>query len=108
MIEIIENGIKYKLGKNAVENFMLIDEAEYNNDNYWWFHIDDHPSGHCIIETESIDKNMVLFAGDLVKKNSKLKNHKKIKIIYTQIKNIKKTKTMGQVILLDKPMSITL
>ena len=35
MLEIIENSIKYKLGNNAIENFILIDEALKINDNYW-------------------------------------------------------------------------
>jgi hypothetical protein len=41
---------------------------------------------------------MIIFAGNLVKKYSKLNNCKNIKIVYTQIKNIKKTKILGQVI----------
>jgi hypothetical protein len=35
---------------------------------------------------------MIIFAGNLVKKYSKLNNCKNIKIVYTQIKNIKKQK----------------
>ena len=46
------NNIKLLLGQNAKENHLLIDNADPND---WWFHIDNHPSGHCIIE--SIDIN---------------------------------------------------
>jgi predicted ribosome quality control (RQC) complex YloA/Tae2 family protein len=99
MLELIEDNIKYKLGKNALENFKLIDDAVESNDNYWWFHIDGYPSGHCIIYSENVEKHMLIYAGSLVKENSKQKNNKKVKIIYTQIKNIRKTKTIGQVLI---------
>lgn len=108
MIEVIDSDIKFKLGRNAKENFQLIDEATIINDNYWWFHLEDHQSGHCIVHTEHIDKQMILFAGNLVKQYSKLKNEKKVKIIYTQIKNVQKTKTMGQVNIIDKPHVISI
>lgn len=108
MLEKIENNIKYKLGRNAKENFKLIDEANYINDNYWWFHIENHPSGHCIVHTELMDKTIVQSATSLVKQYSKLKDQKKVKIIYTQIKWVKKNKTIGEVILLKKPMTISI
>jgi predicted ribosome quality control (RQC) complex YloA/Tae2 family protein len=95
MLIIKDNEIVYRLGRNAKENFELIDEADQND---WWFHLSDHPSGHCIIDSSTVDKSMIIFAGNLVKEHSKLKNQKNIKIIYTQIKNITKTKTLGQVI----------
>lgn len=79
MLEKIENNIKYKLGRNAKENFKLIDEANYISDNYWWFHIEDHPSGHCIVHTELMDKTIVQYAASLVKQYSKLKDQKKSK-----------------------------
>jgi predicted ribosome quality control (RQC) complex YloA/Tae2 family protein len=106
MIEIVDekSNVKFKLGRNAKENFQLIDEATILNDNYWWFHLDDHQSGHCIVHSEVVDNNMIMIAGNLVKQHSKLKNEKKVKIIYTQIKNIQKMKTMGEVKLLDKPL----
>ncbi len=108
MIQILENNITFKLGKNAKENFELIDEAVDINPEFWWFHLEDHPSGHCLVHSEQMDKQMAQIAGSLVKSNSKLKDQKKVKIIYTQVKNIKKTKTLGEVILLNKPMIITL
>jgi len=106
MLEILDNDIKYKLGRNAKENFELIDEAIELNENFWWFHLEDHPSGHCIVHTESMVKTIALFAAALVKSHSKLKDQKKVKIIYTQIKWVKKNKTMGEVTLLNKPQII--
>jgi predicted ribosome quality control (RQC) complex YloA/Tae2 family protein len=100
--------IIYKLGRNAQENFQLIDEANKINSDYWWFHLEDYPSGHCIVHTKDLDKSVLIFAGSLVKSHSKLKNQKKVKIIYVQIKYIRKTKTVGEVILNQKPNVITL
>lgn len=99
MLTITENEIIYKLGRNAKENFQLIDEAHDTSDNYWWFHINDHPSGHCVIFSEDITNQMITTAANLVKQFSKLKNQNKVKIVYTQIKNVEKTKTLGQVLL---------
>jgi predicted ribosome quality control (RQC) complex YloA/Tae2 family protein len=108
MIIIEKDCIVYKLGRNAQENFKLIDEASEINSDYWWFHLEDHPSGHCIVHSRDINKSVLIFAGSLVKSYSKLKNQKKVKIIYVQIKYIKKTKTVGEVILNEKPNVITL
>ena len=60
MIKIINDNIVYKLGKNAKENFILIDEANDINSDYWWFHLEDHPSGHCIVHDKNIDKSSVI------------------------------------------------
>jgi predicted ribosome quality control (RQC) complex YloA/Tae2 family protein len=100
MYQIIKDEYIYKLGRNAVENFELIDSS-YLED--WWFHLEDYPSGHCVIssiknELFDCSNEMKIFAGNLIKQYSKAKNEKKIKIIFTQIKNIVKTKTVGQVI----------
>jgi len=99
MLEIINNNIIYKLGKNANENFKLIDETLDMNENFWWFHLNDYPSGHCVIYTDHLEKSMLLIAGKLIKQYSKQKNSKNVKIVYTQLKNLKKTKVIGQVII---------
>lgn len=104
MIEIINEGYIYKLGRNAVENFELIDNS-YLED--WWFHLEDIPSGHCVISSSKnelfvCNDEMKNFAGNLIKQYSKAKNEKKIKIVFTQIKNIVKTKTVGQVIVKER------
>ena len=39
--------ITFRLGKNALENHELIDDADPND---LWFHLDGFPSGHCILE----------------------------------------------------------
>ena len=104
MIETIDNEITYKLGQNAQENFDLIDEALINNKDYWWVHLNDYPSGHCIIESTKINNQMINTAGRLIKLNSKYDNMNTLKLVYTQIKNIKKTQNIGQVTILNKPL----
>lgn len=57
MKELIFEEIKFVLGKNSTENFQLIDIAKEENKNYWWFHLDNMPSGHCVIYSENPNKN---------------------------------------------------
>ena len=94
MFDKINNNITFKLGKNANENFILIDDADKD---YWWVHLSDFPSGHCIINTIEINKDIIIFAANLVKSYSKLKNMKNVKVTYTQVKNVTKTKIVGMV-----------
>lgn len=103
MIETLDNEITYKLGQNAQENFDLIDNALLNNKDYWWVHLNDYPSGHCIIESTKINNQMINTAGRLIKLNSKYDSVKTLTLIYTQVKNVKKTQTLGQVTILNKP-----
>tara|TARA_E500000178_G_scaffold329563_1_gene360598 strand:+ start:157 stop:543 length:387 start_codon:yes stop_codon:yes gene_type:complete len=106
--------ITFRLGKNALENHELIDDADPND---LWFHLDGFPSGHCILEVNrnnnfdsnnkfnrinDIDSIDIIYAANLVKSHSKLKNHnKKLKVIYTPVKNLKKGKAKGEVIMLN-------
>jgi len=93
---IVNDNITYRLGRNANENFQLIDNASPDD---WWFHLDGHPSGHVIIDSDIIDTPIKMFAGQLVKDYSKMKYIKNVKIVFTQVKNIVKTKVIGTVIL---------
>lgn len=114
IIEDIQDDYKitYILGRNAKENHQLIDDSDQND---WWIHISDFPSGHCVIrkenivienqnKIESLEPNIkeILTACDIVRENSKFKNQKDLQFCYTQIKNLKKTKKPGEVIILKK------
>ena len=103
---IVENSdvkVIFKLGQNAFENHEIIDNSDKSD---WWFHLEDYPSGHCVVERENLEKEDIIFASTLVKENSKYKNFKKLSICYTQIKNIKKTQKLGEVKILKKPKTI--
>ena len=102
--------ITFRLGRNAKENHELIDDADPDD---LWFHLEGHPSGHCILEVNqkeskensnnyNIDTVDIIFAANLVKSYSKFKNYnKKLKVIYTPVKNLKKGKVKGEVIMLN-------
>jgi predicted ribosome quality control (RQC) complex YloA/Tae2 family protein len=93
----------FRLGKNATENWQLIDDADLED---WWFHVDGLPSGHCIVETKILTDEMIQYGSKLVIENCKAKLLNKVTIIYIQVKSLKKTKTVGEVMLLDNPNKI--
>ena len=100
------NDNKIKIGKNANENDNIIKEAKETD---IWFHLADFPSCHVIIECSKncpIDNKMIKYCADLVKQNGKYKNIPKIKVNYTEIKNISRTNIPGQVIIKGKVKSI--
>lgn len=91
MITEIFNEYEIIIGKNAQENFDIIDTSDEND---IWFHLDDHSSPHVIIRTNGlgmkIDKKIIKRACVLCKQHSKLKSEKKVAVIYTLIKYVKK------------------
>ena len=84
---------KIIIGQNAKENWDLLD----NNDNFLWFHLKSFPSCHVIILNENPDETTIQKAAELCKENTKYKSLKNIKVNYTSIKNIKKSKEIGSV-----------
>jgi predicted ribosome quality control (RQC) complex YloA/Tae2 family protein len=95
------NGTEYTIliGCNKYENFKIIDDATSSD---VWFHVDGEPSCHVILKNtlkmREIPKQVIKRCAYLCKINSKAKTLKKCPIIYTQIENITKTDTVGQVI----------
>ncbi len=92
------------IGTNQKENWEIID----NSDSFdLWFHVDDLPSGHVIIR-EQLNKlsntlpiypnQIISIAANLCKSQSKYKDRTKLKIVYTQVGNLKKGKEIGSVI----------
>lgn len=95
-----------KIGKSAIENDQLVKEAD---DTDIWFHLESLPSCHVIISCSDlfpIDKEMITYCASLTKQNTKYRNHAKLKVSYTEIKNIKRTNTPGKVIILGKAKKI--
>lgn len=87
------------IGKNKEENWKIIDEAEPTD---IWFHVENMPSCHVILKTSthlsSVTNDVLKHCALLCKMNSKAKTEKKTIIMYSPIKNVKKTKTIGEVI----------
>ena len=55
--------ITYLLGENTIENHKILNQTDKN---YWWFHLNDL-SGHCIVNTEKINNNIITIAGNYIK-----------------------------------------
>jgi predicted ribosome quality control (RQC) complex YloA/Tae2 family protein len=88
-----------KVGENAQENWDLIDSSSQND---LWFHVKSHPSCHVVlsmgdINIKKIDQQVIKYCASLCKDGSKLKNYQNIKIMYTYIKNVKKSTDVGSV-----------
>ena len=96
----INKEVTIYVGQSKEENWKLIDMSEQSD---IWFHLAEHPSCHVIIRNNDMNKKNVLssktihYAASLCKEHSKLKNFKKIAVIYTNIKYITKGKEIGSV-----------
>ena len=96
---IYDNKIYYiKIGKNSSDNWNIIDNSDKND---IWFHLDKFPSPHVILKfTDNINENVLIECANYCKKYSKYKNFptKYLKVVYTNIENIKKGENIGSVI----------
>ena len=104
-IETYEN-FTIKIGKNDEENDNLIKEGGQND---LWFHIKNNPSPHGIIHSDTKEeptKDVIYKTAELVKSFSKYKDLSKITIVYTKLKNIKRTNILGSVIIKNKTKEI--
>lgn len=84
-------------GVSAQDNWDLIDDSLPDD---IWFHLDDHPSPHVVIKKEhsmQIPYRCINKAAQICKEYSKLTNSRRVKVIYTQIKYVKKADTVGAV-----------
>ena len=104
----------FYIGENAQDNFELLDKFN-DNQEYLWFHLNSFPSPYIIINItkselmSNINKSLILkYACELCKNNSKYKNLKNLKIIWTPIKNLKKTNNIGEVLISGKKNIISL
>ena len=96
---IIHNNNKYiiTIGKNAIDNWKIIDDAESDD---IWCHLENMPSSHVIIHScdkKEIMKDLIYQAAIMCKKHSKSSKVKNVNVIYTMIKNVKKANDIGSV-----------
>jgi len=99
----INKELEIEMGVDAQDNWDLIDKSEEND---IWFHLEDESSPHVVIHVQDdikkkkdLSKKTIKYAALLCKQNSKMKSERKVSIIYTQIKNVKKDKEIGSVII---------
>lgn len=117
-IPSLKINLVYKIGKNAKNNFEIIDESDPND---IWFHLKEVSSCHVIaclkniqyttrddelpnfydIDFDTLDKKekqQIITQGALLcKQYSKLKTAKNVDVIYTKIHDIQKTDVPGSV-----------
>jgi predicted ribosome quality control (RQC) complex YloA/Tae2 family protein len=96
-ITAVNTEVEFKVGSNAEDNFDIIDAA---NPEDVWFHINARPSEHVIASIpDGLNKkqlNKIIVQGAVIcKQYSKYSSEKDLEIIYTKVKNIKKTDVIG-------------
>ena len=102
IIEIEKIKIEYKIGENKWENDKLIDEGEEED---IWYHNGETSSCHVLCKLPANVKIERKMRKVIIKEGAKLcKYHTKktrsehlTEIIYTELKNVKKTKIVGSV-----------
>ena len=88
----------FKVGKNAKENWKLLEE----NQEYIWFHLDSFPSCYVICCDENPSKELLLYGAQLCKLNTKYRNLKNLKVNYTKLSNLRKGEEEGSVYIKSK------
>ena len=96
--------IRFILGRTAQQNDDIVREVQSINDNVWWFHADQVPSCHAILFTNNdklTTQQIKEVSYKILEYSSKLKKLKKKQkigyIIFTKIKNIRRTHIPGLV-----------
>lgn len=86
------------IGRNKEDNFRIIDASVLTD---IWFHVEGEPSCHVILQNtnnNNIPKQVIKHGAYLCKINSKAAKSNKTVIMYTFLKNVKKTDVIGQVL----------
>ena len=101
-MKIVEIGVyTFNIGTNAQENDKLISNSNVNDT---WFHLEHLPSCHGVINCplKGLSKQDIFKCALYIKINTKYKKTSGLHVIYTEIQNIEKTDTLGQVFILKK------
>lgn len=94
----IVDDVVYYIGTSAQDNFDVIDKGRPDD---IWFHAKDVSSCHVVAQVpDFIEKQglrtIIKRGARLCKEHTaKLKNHDNTEIIYTRVKNVTKTETIG-------------
>ena len=103
MINLHEDSFTIVIGRNAQENWQILDNASKND---LWVHLNDLASPHIIIKKNpnyKLKPKDIKLAGLLCKQYSKYKKDNNIEYCYTKVKNVKKGKDVGEVELSIEP-----
>ena len=104
----VNEEVHFIIGKNAQENFEIIDQSKPND---LWFHIENAPSCHVIAKiNESWNRkqiaSVVKQGALLCKINSKFASVQNVPVIYTKVQHVEKTKTIGSVVVTNEKNTI--
>lgn len=109
-IQSMNKNLIYRIGKNAQNNFDLIDMSDPDD---IWFHINNKASEHVVLSvpneisfTKKQMKDAITQGALLCKIHSKYKSNSNVEIVYTEIKNIKKTSVVGSVTIKNSKIKI--
>ena len=99
-IECLGRNVTFNIGKNAKDNFKVIDLGESED---LWFHVKGETSCHVVAlishipDLEKEEMKVIIEEGALLCKENtfKVASLKNVAIDYTFLKNIKKTKIIG-------------
>lgn len=98
-IDAIKGNIEFRVGKNAKENFDLIDDSGPDD---LWFHISQESSCHVVATINSDDgrtydkkilKKIAIQGAVICKQCSRYKSEMVVSVIWTSIKNVIKSET---------------
>ena len=101
------HNVKYYLGENAQDNWDLFEKSKKINENYIWFHLNSFSSPYVIMyatmdEIKTMSNNYLNYGGVLCLKNSKYSYLRDTKIIYCELKKLKKGSKVGEIIVSGK------
>lgn len=106
MKTFVYNGCTFYVGRNAKENWDLLNRAEPDD---IWVHLAGCPSPYVIIVSNTrIKMDDILYGCALCKTYSCKRDYNKITVNYTEIRNVKKGKVVGEAILDVSPSVITI
>ena len=101
------NNIKYYIGENSQDNWDLFEKSKEINENYIWFHLNSFSSPYvimyaCLDEIKMNIDSYLNYGANLCLKNSKYEYLKDTKIIYCELKKLKKGNKVGEIIISGK------
>ncbi len=101
---------RYIIGENALDNWKILELCDGED---LWMHMDGIPSPYVIIKENPMIKdkdnikNAINYGANLCKENTSKKYITgKLKVVYTEIKNIKKGKKVGEIKINNNPRYI--
>jgi len=96
MKEIINESTTYWVGRNAQDNWDIINKSDKN---WIWIHLDKFPSGHVIIckNSDTISHQEIIYGCNLCIINSKYKNQINLGLVYCEVTNLILGEDIGSV-----------